>query len=122
MSEKDRSELLLPSLPELQTGQKDHDVLYHPDLEALPVNRQIAHTLFHINKVMGQIGDYLEKADHGDLEAAMRLQQQMEEKAIPDLLAYVLKLSNITGIDLLDLYKKRLAEDREKQKKTLGAK
>lgn len=122
MGQKEGNEAVGQSLSELQAAQKDHDLIYHPDLEALPVKGQIAHTHFHLAKVLGVLGDFLEKTDHMDLEEMGRLRAELIEKRVPDALILVLKLANLLEIDLETGRQQRLTEDREKQKKKLGLK
>lgn len=122
MEEKERVEANGLTLPELQAAQKDHDLIYHPDLEGLPVKDQIAHTHFHLTKVLGILGEFLEKTDHMDLEEMGRLRAELTNNRIPDALILVLKLANLLEVDLETGRLMRLAEDREKQKKKLGLK
>jgi len=104
------------SLDELQEVQKQHDALYHSDLEAMDVKRQIAHTVFHLAKVLGHLGNYLEKSEHGEDGEALHLENELKEKWVPDLLIYTLKLSNLFGIKVAEAYWQRIMEDRHKQK------
>jgi hypothetical protein len=97
------------TLDDLQRFQDEHDATFHNDVYMMFRDNTIRHIHFHLSKVLGHIGDYLEKRDHSD-PRANELYGSLLRKDIPDLLAFSLILASKAGIKLDDAYFSRIRE------------
>ena len=102
------------TLDELQDFQDRHDNNFHGDVYAMSEVERLKHIHFHISKVLGHLGDYLEKTDHGDPKM-IELYEKLKTKDVPDLFALSLILANITKVPLEDSYFDRM-QDMESRK------
>ncbi|MBI2798055.1 hypothetical protein HYX70_02005 [Candidatus Saccharibacteria bacterium] len=89
------------SMQEFQEQIRLYDAVYYFPKESK--GWQMRHALGHLNKSLAVIATYLDDVDHGREPS----RDDMVDKAIPDLLQYALRLSNMFEVDLEQQFAKR---------------
>lgn len=92
---------------EIQKIQEEYDQLYWQ--HNTPEFEKIRHITLHISKLLGKLGEYCEKTEHGDIVDKIKIKEQV----IPDLVFYSAQLSNLLGLDLGDSYLKRIEDNKK---------
>ncbi|MBI2043966.1 hypothetical protein HYT24_01225 [Candidatus Pacearchaeota archaeon] len=93
---------------ELQKIEKEFDE-QNWDHKDLPVSEQIRHITLHMGKLLGKLSTYSERMEHNINFS----DEQIRNEVTPDLLMHALRLSNLLGEDLEELYKNRLVNVKE---------
>jgi hypothetical protein len=96
------------NLLEAQTAQRVFDER-HWDIEDDDFHK-IRHITLHLTVLLGKLGRYCERIEHGAPTDA----RIVVDEVTPDLLIYGLQLANIFDSNLEDLYRARLAANRER--------
>ena len=98
------------SLGQLQDSQKVVDErsfqLGDYSFDQLGLAQIVRHDLFHLVKLTGKIAQFCHELDHGFSPST----DQLAEEVVPDLLIYALQISNALGVDLDELYQKRIRD------------
>lgn len=97
-------------LTSLQYFQYKHDATFHPDVLQMDERQQVRHCMQHLSMIVGEMGRYCDRMDHGKLAEAAELLEALREKRVPDLLVYALKLSTLLGDSLQEIYLQRIKD------------
>ena len=97
----------------LQKLQKSHDKKYHQDVEQMTSDGQLRHIHYHLAKINGRLGDYLDKVDHIEYDKANKILDELKQRRFPDLFLLSLKLANVLDVDIEQAYRLRVKEAEE---------
>lgn len=93
----------------IQKIQEEYDKEYpeHKDSNLEKIRRITS----HMGTLLGKLSSYCEQEHETNYS-----NEQIKNEVIPDLIVYSAKLSNITRVDLGDVYIKRISEIQEKMR------
>lgn len=104
----------MSDIKSLQELQRLHDKKYHQDIEEMTSDGQLRHIHYHLAKINGRLGDYLDKVDHIEYDKADGILEELKQRRFPDLFLFSLKLANILDIDTERAYLLRVQQAEEK--------
>jgi len=92
-----------PHLTGFQRLQREYDRQFVAD--AFTDFDKVRHTYAHMGTLIGRLGKYVQMVEDGDKDFSP---EEIKEKVIPDLLVYSAWLANEFGVNIEEVYLRRL--------------